>query len=280
MEYLIQDTTLTALADEVRELSGITDKISVDDMTSNLGEANSEVDNQTDLIAQITTALEGKAGGSGSEPELQSKTVTPTTSSQTVTADTGYDGLDTVTVNAIPSTYVKPTSTKAATTYTPSTSNQTIVAGTYCSGAQTIKGDANLIPANIVSGKTIFGVAGSAEVGDGSSTGLEWISVASLPTSYPAEPGVESANYYIELPSKQCFILFYSTTNVTSYDSHLACYDVNAGVATSGLYQIYGGTISDYAVIEDSGAVYFRFSCVSGSLKADTYYSILPTPSV
>ena len=51
---------------------------------------------------------------------------------------------------------------KAAASYTPSTANQTIAAGQYLSGTQTIKGDANLIPANIVSGKKIFGVSGSA----------------------------------------------------------------------------------------------------------------------
>lgn len=51
--------------------------------------------------------------------------------------------------------------TKAAETYTPSTSSQTIPAGQYLTGAQTIKGDANLVAANIASGKSIFGVAGS-----------------------------------------------------------------------------------------------------------------------
>ena len=51
---------------------------------------------------------------------------------------------------------------KAAATYTPSAANQSIAAGQYLSGQQTIKGDANLIPANIVRGKKIFGVTGSA----------------------------------------------------------------------------------------------------------------------
>ncbi|GAA6482034.1 hypothetical protein K250101E9_47970 [Enterocloster aldenensis] len=50
---------------------------------------------------------------------------------------------------------------KAAATYTPGTTNQVIAANQFLAGAQTIKGDANLIPANIKSGKSIFGVAGS-----------------------------------------------------------------------------------------------------------------------
>lgn len=51
---------------------------------------------------------------------------------------------------------------KAAQSYTPGTVNQTIDAGQYLAGAQTIQGDANLVAENIVSGKTIFGVKGSA----------------------------------------------------------------------------------------------------------------------
>lgn len=50
---------------------------------------------------------------------------------------------------------------KSAQTYTPTTSDQTISASQYLSGAQTIKGDANLTAANIASGITIFGVAGT-----------------------------------------------------------------------------------------------------------------------
>lgn len=54
--------------------------------------------------------------------------------------------------------------TKAAATITPGTSNQTIASGTYLTGAQTVLGDADLVAANIVYGKNIFGVDGSAKI--------------------------------------------------------------------------------------------------------------------
>lgn len=162
----------------------------------------------------------------------QTKTVTPTESTQTVSPDNGYNGLSTVTVNPISSTYIgsavptkgsttitpstsaqiavsagtyvtgnitvaaipnnyvdtsdataaasdiiqnktayikgkKVTGTmpsKGAATITPTTTNQTINAGQYLSGAQTIKGDGNLVPENIISGKSIFGVSGSVVI--------------------------------------------------------------------------------------------------------------------
>lgn len=53
---------------------------------------------------------------------------------------------------------------KAAETYTPTTSNQIINANQFLSGAQTILGDANLIGSNILSGVSIFNVAGSLTV--------------------------------------------------------------------------------------------------------------------
>jgi hypothetical protein len=132
-----------------------------------------ELSEQDNLLVQIENALKGKAIEGGETPSinLQEKTIIPTNSNQTVTADSGYDGLDTVTVEAIPDSYVQPTSTKVATTYTPSTTDQIIASGTYLAGDQTIKGDSNLVASNIKSGVSIFGINGTLEEGSGGTSG-------------------------------------------------------------------------------------------------------------
>lgn len=62
-------------------------------------------------IGGVTGTLEPQTA-----PKLQTKTVTPTKSQQSVSPDSGYDGLSGVTVNAIPDNYVIPTGTVNITT--------------------------------------------------------------------------------------------------------------------------------------------------------------------
>lgn len=227
--YRIKENTLIEIANSIRNVTGKTGDIAVSDMAVAIGDIetggatlpvltnegsaadlmlgkelidadgskvtgtfsiDNELNTQDDLIAQIQAVVDGLPEAGGEEPVLQTKTVTPSTSSQNVVPDSGYDGLSKVTVNAIPSTYVKPSATKGATTYTPTTSNQTIATGTYCSGAQTIKGDSNLVAGNIKSGISIFGVSGSYEGSGGSSGGnsggIETIEI--MDTGFP-DPG-------------------------------------------------------------------------------------------
>lgn len=84
---------------------------------------------------------------SGGSPSLQAKTnISPTTSSQTITADSGYDGLSSVQINAMPTgTAGTPTATKGAVSnhqvsVTPSVTNTTgyISGGTKTGTAVTV----------------------------------------------------------------------------------------------------------------------------------------------
>ena len=75
------------------------------------------------------------------ELSLQEKSVTPTTSTQEITADGGYDGLSKVTVNAIPSEYVQPTTINAGGELE---SGSIIEAGTYFTGEATVTAGGDL----------------------------------------------------------------------------------------------------------------------------------------
>lgn len=105
-EYLIQKETLTLLADEVRELNGVSGNLTPMQMKTNLDSANVEVASQKEIIASIANKL-NNYGGAGSIL-LQSKVVSTSDTIQDVRPDAGYDGLSSVVV--YPPTSFKSTS--------------------------------------------------------------------------------------------------------------------------------------------------------------------------
>lgn len=108
---------MTALADEVRTLSGATDTLGLDEMASHTREANTEVSEQAEMIQQLKSILQGKAEG-GTPTPIQEKTVDVTENGTVeVTPDEGY-ALSKVTANVnvpIPDGYITPIGTKEIT---------------------------------------------------------------------------------------------------------------------------------------------------------------------
>lgn len=134
-------------------------------------------------------------------PTLQSKSVTPSTVSQTVRPDNGYDGLSQVTVAATP---------RQAKSATPAAASQTVTPDSGYVGLSqvTVAGDANLIPANIAQGVTIFGVTGimSGNVVNGSlievicSTNIDAVTAVIGGTTYTGYLDTSTNTAYITIP--------------------------------------------------------------------------------
>lgn len=118
--------------------------------------ANKIITLNGNLLVNNGNAIQVDVGGGGGGNLQPSKTVNPSTSQQTVTPDTGYDGLEQVVVNAMPSgTAGTPTATKGtvsnnSVSVTPSVTNTT----GYITGG-TIDGTPVSVSANeLVSGST------------------------------------------------------------------------------------------------------------------------------
>lgn len=210
---------------------------------------------ETDILSGKTAYVNGvKLTGthecSTSIPVLQSKSVEPSESTQTVSPDDGYDGLSSVEVTAISSTYIGSEITKKeSTTYTPGTSDQTIESGQYLNGTQIIKGDANLISDNIKNGISIFGVSGNYDGSGGTSGGL--VMKIGTTTSGTIETGLSSVKFIAIYKSSvsatgliQAIYLADDNSANYTYCSSYSSYYKTYAVRTDTSSTVSGGTFT------------------------------------
>lgn len=136
-EYVIKDETLTAIADAIRTKREKTGQIPTTSMAAEI--LAIETGSDPDPVEQATPSISVSSAG---------------LITASATQEAGY-------VSAGTKSATKQLTTQAAQTIIPDTSDKTIASGRYLTGTQTIKGDPNLIPENIKSGVSIFGVTGT-----------------------------------------------------------------------------------------------------------------------
>lgn len=170
----------------IRFISGDNFKLSVSAKASEFGDAaTSDVLSGKTFTSANGLKLTGTYIPSTTTVNLQTKTVSPTTSKQIVKPDSGYTGLSQVTVNAMASGGLgTPSISVAANGVITATANVGaggyLAAGTTKNNTLTLSSayDSDFVASNIRSGKTIFGITGTY-------TGTSGVTLPTL--SNPAE---------------------------------------------------------------------------------------------
>jgi hypothetical protein len=146
---------MTALADEIRVLSGTATSKSIDAMTSDVGAANTEISEQMELIAQISTALENKVAGGGGVtlPELDN----PASASDILKGKEAIDGDGEAITGTI--------ETKTSSNLTASGATVTVPAGYYASQAtKSVSSGSVKIPATIITNNPTISIDSAGKI--------------------------------------------------------------------------------------------------------------------
>ena len=239
----------------------------------------------------------------------QNKTVTPTTSQQTINADSGYSGLGTVTVNRIPTNYIIPSGNKAITangtnidvtqyatvsvsvasgttinnqnkTVTPSTSQQSITADSGYTGLGTVT--VNAMPSGTTTSPTsISGTSATVSTGTNTLTLTKTISVTPRVTTAgyvsAGTAGNSSVSLTASITTKAAATITPGTSNQTiaagTYltgaqtivgDADLKASNIVSGVQIFGvtgnvvLQHFYTGTSAPSSSLGSNGDIYLQ----------------------
>ena len=186
------------------------------------GNTIATVNNETKSLATSGTWLEDDITitDSSSSPSLQSKTnIDPTTSSQTITADYGYDGLSSVQINAMPSG----SATTPATTITANPSITVSSGGLITATASATQSVTPTVSAGYVSS----GTAGTITV-SGSNTSQMTVKAATTYTPTTSNQTIASGTYL-------------TGTQTIEGDADLVAGNIKDGVTIFGVTGTYDG---------------------------------------
>lgn len=201
---------------------------------------------------------------SGGTPSYQTKTVSPTESQQTVTPDSNYDALSSVTVNAISSTYVgSGIARKSSTDLTASGATVTAPAGYYANNAtKTVSSGSATAPS------TISGTSATVSTGTNTLTLTKTVSVTPTVTAGYISSGTAgnaSVSLTASVTTKAAATITPGTSNQT----------IASGTYLTGTQTIAGDADLVAGNIKNGVQIFG----VTGNLAFITYYTGSATPS-
>lgn len=245
-------------------------------------------------IGGVTGTLEPQTA-----PTPQTKTVTPTKSQQSVSPDSGYDGLSGVTVNAIPDNYVIPTGTvnittngthdvsgKASVVVAVPSSQPTLNAPTIAINDKTLTITNPASNGNFVTKFKVFsnGTALTEAVIKGSTTTVDLSTLLTTAGTYSITAKASAANFNDSAASSAVEYIVQAaqkyTITVTNTGNYEITFTQNGKTLTtvregsSGSFEAEAGTVTS-----DTGfALYMTNATVcTGGVTVDSDFSTNPT---
>lgn len=250
-------------------------------------------------IGGVTGTLEPQTA-----PTLQTKTVTPTKSQQNIAADSGYDGLSSVIVNAIPDNYVIPTGTvnitangthdvsgKASVIVAVPSSQPTLNAPTIAINNSTLTITNPASNGNFVTKFKVFsnGTALTEAVIKGSTTTVDLSTLLTTAGTYSITAKASAANFNDSAASSAVEYVVQAAQKYTITVTNTGNYDITftqngvtlttvassgAGGSGSGSFEAEAGTVTS-----DTGfALYMNNATVcTGGVTVNSDFSTSPT---